>query len=163
MMLDRMLMQAHGLHHWRDRISMSRDTRNDYGEVRVRTVGFLRRRIVMVVWTKRGRRRRIISMRRCNEKEQKTTAASSRRDRDGWLVGKKTGALIGPHPHIERVLTDKDLKRVRVMGRPPMPEGQRRKQISVRWAPDTIEALKARGPNWSNWAEDLVKRALRRG
>jgi uncharacterized protein len=71
MMLDRMLMQAaHGLHHWRDRISMSRDTRNDYGEVRVRSIGFLRHRIVMVVWTKRGRRRRIISMRRCNEKEK---------------------------------------------------------------------------------------------
>jgi uncharacterized protein (DUF4415 family) len=96
------------------------------------------------------------------KKRNKTTAASSRRDRDGWLVGKKTGALIGAGS-AHRARADKDLKRVRVMVRPPMPEGQRRKQISVRLAPDTIEVLKARGPNWSNWAEDLVKRALRRG
>jgi uncharacterized protein len=47
------------------------DTRNDYGEDRYRTYGFLRGRMVVVVWTPRGEdERRIISMRKANEKEQ---------------------------------------------------------------------------------------------
>jgi uncharacterized DUF497 family protein len=47
------------------------DERTDYGERRVCTIGFLRRRMVMVVWTPRGRTRHIISMRKCNAREQK--------------------------------------------------------------------------------------------
>jgi uncharacterized DUF497 family protein len=48
------------------------DRRHDYGEVRVQTVGHLAGRMVMVVWTPRGKAtRRIISMRKCNAKEQR--------------------------------------------------------------------------------------------
>ena len=47
-----------------------RDDREDYGEVRMLTVGHLNGRMVMVVWTQRGSARRIISMRKCNAKEQ---------------------------------------------------------------------------------------------
>jgi hypothetical protein len=94
------------------------------------------------------------------KKKAGNTARTSRRDRDGWLVDAKTGALIGPDPEIERELTDEDLKHVRVMGRPRLPEDQRRQQIAMRWAPDTIKALKARGPHWSNWAEAVIERAL---
>jgi uncharacterized protein len=47
------------------------DDRRDYGEVRWLTVGLLRGRLVMVVWTSRGDARHIISMRKCNEREQK--------------------------------------------------------------------------------------------
>ncbi len=46
------------------------DRRQDYGEVRVQTVGYLAGRMVMVVWTPRGKARRIISMRKCNAREQ---------------------------------------------------------------------------------------------
>jgi uncharacterized DUF497 family protein len=47
------------------------DRRRDYGEVRMLTVGYLAGRMVMVVWTPRGKEtRRIISMRKCNEREQ---------------------------------------------------------------------------------------------
>jgi uncharacterized protein len=46
------------------------DRRQDYGEVRMQTVGYLTGRMVMVVWTPRGKARRIISMRKCNEREQ---------------------------------------------------------------------------------------------
>ena len=46
------------------------------------------------------------------------------------------------------------------MGRPRLPEGQRREKIAMRWAPATIKALKARGPHWSNWAEEVIKLAL---
>ena len=46
------------------------DTREDYGEVRMCTVGFLRGRMVMVVWVSRGDGRRVISMRKCNAGEQ---------------------------------------------------------------------------------------------
>lgn len=46
------------------------DTRQDYGEHRYQTVGFLDDRMVMVVWTPRGDDTHIISMRKCNDREQ---------------------------------------------------------------------------------------------
>jgi hypothetical protein len=39
------------------------DDRQDYGEVRWITVGYLRGRFVVLVWTERGSARRVISMR----------------------------------------------------------------------------------------------------
>lgn len=45
------------------------DGRQDYGEVRMITVGRLDDRVVVVVWTPRGEARRIISMRKANERE----------------------------------------------------------------------------------------------
>lgn len=47
------------------------DDRFDYGEDRFITVGFLDARLVVVVWTPRGRDRHIISMRKCTENERK--------------------------------------------------------------------------------------------
>jgi len=47
------------------------DTRSDYGEERITTVGLLQGRMLVVVWTKRGEDRHIISMRKANEREQK--------------------------------------------------------------------------------------------
>lgn len=46
------------------------DTRREYGERRLQTVGYLAGRMVMVVWTPRGDARHVISMRKCNEKER---------------------------------------------------------------------------------------------
>ena len=47
------------------------DLREDYGEDRYQTIGYLRGRMVMVVWTPRGGdERRVFSMRKCNVKEQ---------------------------------------------------------------------------------------------
>lgn len=46
------------------------DTRQNYGERRFQTVGFLADRMVMVIWTPRGNARHIISMRKCNDREQ---------------------------------------------------------------------------------------------
>jgi uncharacterized protein len=50
------------------------DDRRNYGEVRFLTVGFLRGRLMMLVWTPRSDARHIISMRKCNEREQKRYA-----------------------------------------------------------------------------------------
>lgn len=47
------------------------DDREQYGEVRFQTIGFLDERLIMVVWTQRGDTRRIISMRKCNAREQR--------------------------------------------------------------------------------------------
>lgn len=47
------------------------DDREDYGEPRYQTYGYLKGRVVMVIWTSRGTARRIISMRHCHEKEAK--------------------------------------------------------------------------------------------
>jgi len=47
------------------------DAREDYGEDRYQTYGYLRGRLVVVVWTPRGDdERRIISMRKTNDREQ---------------------------------------------------------------------------------------------
>jgi uncharacterized DUF497 family protein len=48
----------------------NRDTREDYGEERFFTVGWLDAKMVVVVWTPRGEVRRIISMRKCNDREK---------------------------------------------------------------------------------------------
>jgi hypothetical protein len=50
------------------------DDREDYGETRLITIGFLDSRMVVVVWTQRGAARRIISLRKANEREQKAYA-----------------------------------------------------------------------------------------
>lgn len=46
------------------------DERQDYGETRYQTIGFLEGRMVMIVWTPRGEACHVISMRKCNEREQ---------------------------------------------------------------------------------------------
>ena len=45
------------------------DQRQDYGEPRFITVGWLDERLLVLVWTPRGLARRIISMRNANERE----------------------------------------------------------------------------------------------
>ena len=47
------------------------DDRQDYGEPRFITVGWLDSRLVVFAWTPRGAARRIISMRHCHEREAK--------------------------------------------------------------------------------------------
>lgn len=55
-----------------DGIHLTRaDDRRDYGEQRFITAGRLDQRIVIIVWTARGRARRIISMRKANGREIK--------------------------------------------------------------------------------------------
>lgn len=46
------------------------DDRQDYGEARFITIGFLDSRMVILVWTPRDDAYRIISMRKANEREQ---------------------------------------------------------------------------------------------
>lgn len=46
------------------------DDRQDYGENRFVTIGFLDGRMVVLVWTLRNGTQRIISMRKANEREQ---------------------------------------------------------------------------------------------
>lgn len=47
------------------------DDRQDYGEPRFITAGWLDYRLVVFAWTPRGVARRIISMRYCHEREAK--------------------------------------------------------------------------------------------
>ena len=46
------------------------DDRLDYGEERYQTFGLLNGRLVMVVWTPRGKDCHVMSMRKCNEREK---------------------------------------------------------------------------------------------
>ena len=47
------------------------DNRFDYGEQRFISIGYMRGRLVVVVWTPRGYKKRIISLRKANEREAK--------------------------------------------------------------------------------------------
>jgi uncharacterized protein len=48
------------------------DSRQDYSEIRIQTIGYLAGRMVMIVWTPRERKaRRSVSMRYCNDRERK--------------------------------------------------------------------------------------------
>ena len=47
------------------------DDRSDYGEARWSTFGFLRERMVCLVWTPRDDGRRIISLRYANDRERR--------------------------------------------------------------------------------------------
>ncbi|WP_373491564.1 BrnT family toxin [Parasphingorhabdus sp.] len=47
------------------------DDRQNYGEKRFITYGYIEDRIVALVWTERESTRRIISLRKANEREQK--------------------------------------------------------------------------------------------
>ena len=47
------------------------DDRQDYGEARFITIGFLGDAMVVLVWTPRGNARRVISMRKANERERR--------------------------------------------------------------------------------------------
>jgi uncharacterized DUF497 family protein len=51
------------------------DDRKDYGEIRQITIGLLDGRMVVMVWTQRGKKRRIISLRKANEREQAAYAS----------------------------------------------------------------------------------------
>ncbi len=51
------------------------DTRREYGEVRIVCFGFLRGRLVQVVYTPRGAVRHIISMRKANAREKARLAS----------------------------------------------------------------------------------------
>lgn len=51
------------------------DDRVDYGEIRYVSIGLLRGRMVVLVWTPRGEDRHIISMRKANDREHARYAA----------------------------------------------------------------------------------------
>jgi uncharacterized DUF497 family protein len=53
------------------RTATAEDARFAYGETRYRTAGYLRDRLVVIVWTPRGADRHVISMRHCHAKEEK--------------------------------------------------------------------------------------------
>ena len=53
-----------------DTVYEAPDDRFDYGELRVITVGYMRGRLAVMVWTPRGDARHIISMRKANDREK---------------------------------------------------------------------------------------------
>lgn len=55
------------------------DLRQDYGEQRIVTVGFLAGRMTIIIWTRRGQDHHVISMRKANDREQRRYAPLIRR------------------------------------------------------------------------------------
>jgi hypothetical protein len=67
---DRGLDFADALDVFKGRTLQATDERFDYGEPRIRTLGLLQGRLLMIVWTPRRSARRIISMRKANDREK---------------------------------------------------------------------------------------------
>ncbi len=57
------------------------DDRKDYGEERYQTLGLLKGRLVVVVWTPRGEARHIITMWKANDRDRKRYEAELGRRR----------------------------------------------------------------------------------
>lgn len=51
---------------------------------------------------------------------------------------------------------------VRGRGRPPKPAAERKRQVTLRMAPDVIEAARASGPGWQVRAEKALRREFLR-
>ena len=55
-----------------DTAIFSVDTRKDYGETRNVAIGYITRRLHVLVFNKRGQTVRVISLRRANQREERT-------------------------------------------------------------------------------------------
>lgn len=66
---------------FRSRYISQLDDRENYGEKRFITYGYIGDRIVVLVWTERGTTRRIISLRKANEREQRKVREALGRSR----------------------------------------------------------------------------------
>jgi uncharacterized protein (DUF4415 family) len=111
--------------------------------------------------------------------KKSATRAKSRpvkRDRDGWLVDSRTGALTGPDLELERELTDAELERAWVFdkervikrgegknprGRPPKAPEDRKRMVTVRLEPAVIDYYKAGGPGWQTRINATLERHVR--
>lgn len=49
---------------------------------------------------------------------------------------------------------------VRKRGRPPVPEGKRKRAINLSLSPDVIAAMRATGPNWQRRADEVLRKAF---
>lgn len=49
-----------------------------------------------------------------------------------------------------------------IRGRPAKPEGDRKRNVSLRLSPDVLDALRASGPGWQTRAEEMLREGLRR-
>ena len=50
---------------------------------------------------------------------------------------------------------------VRKGGRPPKPVAERKRQVTMRFAPDLLDAMRATGAGWQSRAEEILRRTYR--
>ena len=50
---------------------------------------------------------------------------------------------------------------VRKGGRPPKPLEERKRQVTMRFAPDLLDAMRATGAGWQSRAEEILRRTYR--
>lgn len=51
---------------------------------------------------------------------------------------------------------------LRKPGRPPIPAGTRKRNVSLRLSPDVLDGLRASGPGWQTRADEMLREGLRR-
>ena len=108
------------------------DDREDYGEDRFITIGFLDATMVVLVWTPRDGAHRIISMRKANERERTLYGPGSEQDiapdlsTDGW--------------------PEKFARATVRRGRPP--SANPKVSTTIRLSRDVMEHFRAGGRGW---------------
>jgi uncharacterized protein (DUF4415 family) len=142
------------------------DARRDYGESRIITVGYLRERMVVVVWTARGDGRHIISMRKPMSEKRRATAGRSKPTRsdlkkiDEYLLGRKDYEEIPE-------LTDEWFRNatLRIGGVPVnrgRPNSTHRKQpVSLRLDPDVLMYFRRSGGGWQTRINAILRKAAK--
>ncbi len=124
------------------------DERRDYGEPRIITVGLLRERMVIVVWTPRGDARHVFSMRKANDREKA---------RFGSDLKKVDRHIIQPHEYDEvPELTDEMAERADLYhgsklirrGRPKSDDPKR--QITLRLDAAVLRWFQQSGPGYQS-------------
>jgi uncharacterized protein (DUF4415 family)/uncharacterized DUF497 family protein len=142
------------------------DLRQDYGELRIRTVGYLRGRMVVVVWTQRGDARHVISMRKPMTANRKNTANSRRRI--GSDLKKVDAYVLGPKDYAEiPELTEADFARGKWhIGGVPVSRGRPKsanpkQHVNLRLDPDVLDHFRAGGAGWQSRINAALRKVAR--
>jgi uncharacterized protein len=113
------------------------DDRFDYGEIRYITIGLLRGRMVVLVWTPRGADRHVFQC-------ERQTSVSKPDTRPDWADPEDAPELTDEwFEGADLKVKDKVVRR----GRPP---GSNKRQVAIRLDKDIIEHFKAEGAGWQS-------------
>jgi uncharacterized protein (DUF4415 family) len=138
------------------------DDRFDYGEIRMRTFGWLGDRLVSVVWTPRTRSRRVISMSMLMTEKKHSSDLDLVDDDENpeWTAEDFARAQLKIG---DRVVGKAEFRRAwnRAMkvGRPK--SDNPKKALNLRLDADVVEHFKAAGPGWQTRINETLRKAAK--
>ena len=138
------------------------DNRQDYGEVRWVALGFLEGRLVVILYTKRGKVRRIISMRKANRREKELFSRTQEGiasiydkqpniKKEPAMSKKKPKSYVDDQDEVME-LDEEWFRTATVFG-----EKAPRKSISLRVNPTTLEWYRSFGRGYQSRMQEVLE------